>query len=134
MMEGLIHQLSTHPSFANGIFWYESASDEYLSWLYQQCQCLIAASEGEGFGLPLIEAALHGMPLLVRDLPVFREVAGKGAMYFSGSTPQSLASCVLDWHQRFRAGEHPDPGSVTWQTWNQSARQLLQRMRLGEAA
>lgn len=134
MMEGLIHQLSTHPSFGNGIFWYESASDEFLSWLYQQCQCLIAASEGEGFGLPLIEAALHGMPLLVRDLPVFREVAGEGAMYFSGSTPQSLATCVLDWHQRFRAGEHPDPGSITWQTWNQSARQLLQRMRLGEAA
>lgn len=134
MMEGLIHQLSTHPSFGNGIFWYESASDEFLRWLYQQCQCLIAASEGEGFGLPLIEAALHDMPLLVRDLPVFREVAGEGAMYFSGSTPEALATSVLDWHRRFRAGEHPDPGSITWQTWNQSARQLLQRMRLGDAA
>ncbi len=134
MMEGLIHQLSTHPSFGNGIFWYESASDQFLSWLYQECQCLIAASEGEGFGLPLIEAALHGMPLLVRDLPVFREVAGEGAMYFSGSTLEALKASILEWHRRFRAGEHPDPRSLTWQTWNQSARQLLQKMRLGEAA
>jgi glycosyltransferase involved in cell wall biosynthesis len=134
MMEGLIQQLSTHPSFGNGIFWYESASDEFLRWLYQQCQCLITASEGEGFGLPLIEAALHSMPLLVRDLPVFQEVAGEGAMYFSGSTPQALAASVLDWHRRFKVGEHPNPGTITWQTWNQSARQLLEKMRLGEGA
>jgi glycosyltransferase involved in cell wall biosynthesis len=130
MMEGLIHQLRTHPSFNNGIFWYESASDQFVRWLYQECQCLIAASEGEGFGLPLIEAALHAMPMLVRDLPVFREVAGDGAMYFSGSSPQELAASVLNWHQRFCTGEHPDPGSITWQTWNQSARQLLQKMDL----
>lgn len=130
MMEDLIHQLLTHPSYENGIFWFESASDQFLRWLYQECQCLIAASEGEGFGLPLIEAALHGMPVLVRDLPVFREVARDGAMYFSGSNPKDLASSVLDWHQRFCAGEHPDPDRVTWQTWNQSARQLLQKMDL----
>lgn len=37
--------------------------------------CLIAASFGEGFGLPLIEAAQHGLPIMARDIAVFREVA-----------------------------------------------------------
>ena len=41
--------------------------------------CLIAASFGEGFCLPLIEAAKHDLPMIARDIPVFREVAGQSA-------------------------------------------------------
>jgi len=35
------------------LFWLEGISDEYLEKVYAASSCLIAASEGEGFGLPL---------------------------------------------------------------------------------
>ena len=79
------------------LFWLEGISDEYLEKIYDACTCLIAASEGEGFGLPLIEAAQHKLPIIARDIPVFREVAGEHAYYFSGLDPQSLAESVKNW-------------------------------------
>lgn len=36
-----------------------------LRTLYQSCHCLVAPSRGEGFGLPLAEAMLHNMPVIV---------------------------------------------------------------------
>ena len=62
------------------LVWHEEASDALLSESYAEADALIMASEGEGFGLPLIEAAQHDLPLIARDLPVFREIAGDAAM------------------------------------------------------
>ena len=39
------------------VFWLETASDELLEEVYARSTCLLAASEAEGFGLPLIEAS-----------------------------------------------------------------------------
>ena len=55
---------------------------------------LIAASECEGFGLPLIEAARQGLPVIARDIPVFREVAGDHAFYYSAGRPEELADAL----------------------------------------
>ena len=53
------------------------------------------ASRGEGFGLPLIEAATHGRPVLARDLPVFREQRLPNAYFFSDEAPAALGECLL---------------------------------------
>ena len=60
-----------HPELSKRLFWLEGISDEYLEKVYKTSTCLIAASEGEGFGLPLIEAAQHKLPIIARDIPVF---------------------------------------------------------------
>lgn len=46
---------------------------------------LFLPSLEEGFGVPLLEAAALRLPILCSDIPVFREVAGSGATYFSTS-------------------------------------------------
>lgn len=74
--------LRKHAEWNKRLFWLHDASDEYLGQLYAACTYLIAASYGEGFGLPLIEAAQHGLPVIARDIPVFREVLGSGGIYF----------------------------------------------------
>ena len=51
-----------------------------------QSDVLVAPSRGEGFGLPLIEAAQHKLPIFARDIPVFREVAGENAFFFQSNT------------------------------------------------
>lgn len=52
-----------------------------LAALYRRAALVLQPSDAEGFGLPLAEAMACGAPLLVSDLPVFREVAGDAAEY-----------------------------------------------------
>ena len=66
-----------------------------LEKVYAASTCLISASEGEGFGLPLIEAAQHKIAIIARDIPVFREVAGDHAFYFNGNESTDLPKAIL---------------------------------------
>ena len=102
-----------------------------LQQVYDASSVLLAASSGEGFGLPLIEAARHGLPILARDLPVFQEVAGDHAMYFSGDAPQDLAASLQHWLELHERGEVVSSAGMNWLSWKESARQL-KALVLGE--
>ena len=120
----IIERLTNHPEMGRRLFWLQGASDEYLDRIYGQADCLIAASLDEGFGLPLIEAARHGLPILARDIPVFREVAGDAAAYFSGRDGASLATAIDLWLEEFRNGRHPRSEGMKWLSWAESAERL----------
>ncbi len=125
MVEQLAERLRQHAELNKRLFWLEGISDEYLEKVYAASTCLIAASEGEGFGLPLIEAAQHKLPIIARDIPVFSEVAGEYAFYFSGKEPNDLALAISDWLKHYATGKHPTSETMPWLTWKESARQLL---------
>jgi len=120
----LVAKLRLHPEHNNRFFWLEGASDEYLNKIYASASCLLAASEAEGFGLPLIEAARQKVPILARDISVFREVAGVHAGYFSGSKPIDLAESIKKWLALYRENRHPKSDGLPWTTWEQSAKQM----------
>lgn len=121
----IVAKLCNHPRLGTRLFWLEGISDEYLERVYDACTCLIAASEDEGFGLPLIEAAQHQLPIIARDIPVFREVAGDCAYYFSGRDARSLAEAVKHWLQLRAECRAPGSASMPWLTWKQSTTRLL---------
>lgn len=127
-VEELIGQLHHHPELGKRLFWLNGISDEYLEKVYAASACLIAASEGEGFGLPLIEAARHRLPIIARGLPVFREVAGEHAFYFDGLHPGELAIAVENWLTAAAAGGVPQASGMQWLTWSESAEQLKRRI------
>lgn len=54
-----------------------------VSDLYQISDLLLFPSLSEGFGLPLLEAALHGLPVYCSDIPAHREVAMEDARFFA---------------------------------------------------
>jgi glycosyltransferase involved in cell wall biosynthesis len=121
-----IRRLKVHSELGARLFWLEGISDEYLERVYAAGTCLIAASYGEGFGLPLIEAARHGLPLLVRDIPVFREVTAGQAYFFPDSRESGvIAKAVQDWLSLYKLGRHPRSDTMPHQTWKDSARQVL---------
>ncbi len=124
-VELLVEQLRSHPELNKRLFWLDGISDEYLEKVYAASTCLIAASEGEGFGLPLIEAAQHKLPIIARDIPVFREVAGEHAFYFTGLAPESLATAIAEWLRLHAKGKAPQSKDMPWLTWEQSANRLL---------
>lgn len=120
----LVSRLQHHPQLGTRLFWLKGISDEYLEKIYGASACLVAASEGEGFGLPLIEAARHKLPIIARGIPVFREVAGEHALYFDGPQPETLAAAVEEWLSLGAAGAAPQSSGIQWLTWAESAAQL----------
>ncbi|MCA1854370.1 glycosyltransferase [Massilia oculi] len=125
MMEKLCERMAAHPEAGRRLFWMNGISDEMLLKLYGGAAALLSPSEGEGFGLPLIEAAQHGIPIIARSLPVFREVAGEHAYYFDGLAPRDLADAIAAWLDLQRAGQAPQSTGMPWLTWDQSAQQVL---------
>lgn len=129
-MDSFVEHLRQHPEQGRRLFYVQQISDEFLERLYAVASCLIAASECEGFGLPLIEAAQRGLPVIARDIPVFREVAGDYAYYFADtSEPEVIASCIRQWIDE---GMALPRRARTWMTWQQSAQRLLEVVLEGE--
>ena len=124
MMEAFAERLRTHPELNRRLFWLAGISDEFLEEIYASADCLIAASLTEGFGLPLIEAAQHGLPILARDIPVFREIAGAHAYYFSGNRPADLDRALRRWLELHAGGDAPSSSGLRWLTWQQSTAAL----------
>ncbi len=60
--------------------------------VYNAADCLLFPSYHETFGLVVAEAAACGLPLVLRDLPHYREVFGQG--YLAAGTAGELAACV----------------------------------------
>ncbi|MCR6660036.1 MAG: glycosyltransferase family 4 protein [Asticcacaulis sp.] len=122
----LVSQVRDHPHRHDRLFWLENASDEFLQKLYDKADALIAASEGEGFGLPLIEAARHDLAIIARDLPVFREVAGERASFFDAHDAAGLAGHLKTWLDLHAEDRAPRSSGLPWLTWAQSRDQLVE--------
>lgn len=74
--------------FHNGV-----SDAEYAALLADEA-VLVSASLDEGYGLPLAEAIELGVPAVVTDMPIFREVAGGGALYAPGTEADAFAAAV----------------------------------------
>ncbi len=116
----LLRRLRNHPEAGRRLHWLEDADDRALAALYGQADLLLAPTRGEGFGLPVAEAGATGLGLLLRDLPVFHEVAGEAATYFRGDSPAAIADALREW----RAAGHAGRPTRRWTTWEQSAEQI----------
>jgi len=124
-VEQLQRRIEQHPELGKRLFWLRNLSDSALAALYGRADLLLMASEGEGFGLPIVEAARHGVPLLLRDLPVFREIAEGHAIWFSSDNELSAALC--DALRQARSGTF-DRSSTQSMSWQQSADSLAAQL------
>ena len=129
-VDGLVTRLRQHPEAGLRLHWFENADDEKLRQLYTMADGLLMASEAEGFGLPVIEASRFDKPLLLRDIPVFREISGAGAEYFKGVEPEALTLALRNWLSSISARQSPASGSIKCQNWAESTAQLVLAMEL----
>ncbi len=79
------------PGLAGRIFFTGHVSDSDLAVLYHQAAAFAYVSLYEGFGLPLLEAASLGLPVVASDIPVFRETLGDAAIFVDPLSPESIA-------------------------------------------
>jgi glycosyltransferase involved in cell wall biosynthesis len=119
--EALQKTLREHPMVGRHLFWLRDASDEALLRLYESCDGVIAASLAEGFGLPLLEALGHGIPVLAREIPVFRLHEHRGVSYFPVDVEaQPLADTIEAWFEGIPQARASAPGGPV-SSWSQAA-------------
>jgi glycosyltransferase involved in cell wall biosynthesis len=62
--------------------------------LYQRCAVCIFPSLYEGFGLPVVEAMLAGVPVVASDIPTHREVGGTAIAYADGRSAAAWCAAI----------------------------------------
>jgi glycosyltransferase involved in cell wall biosynthesis len=120
-----MEHIRNHPQLNKKLFFVEKFTDAEINLCYAAATALIAASTAEGFGLPIVEAALHRVPTLASDIPVFREVGGDGARYFSLESPHHLADAVNAFSDMSKEDRFAMASRIETVTWRQSAQKLL---------
>jgi len=111
--------------YGNRLVWHEKyISDEELRMLYSDSDALVFASDTEGFGIPLVEAAAYGKPLIARDIPIFREVTNNEATFFKGESPKELADTIKKWLELYKQNMIFAP-KIKLYTWEESASEVV---------
>jgi glycosyltransferase involved in cell wall biosynthesis len=100
--------------------------------LYALADVLVFPSESEGFGIPMLEAGLHRMPIVCSDIPALRETGGDDPIYvppdasgevIADAIERALEAPVM--RMRARAREH---------AWPRVLRERVLPVILGRAA
>ena len=89
-------RLRAHPERGRRLHWFDRMSDEGLCRLYEATRGVFMPSRAEGFGLPMVEAAMHRRHVLARDLAVFREQRLPNVFYFDDDRPAALGQRLID--------------------------------------
>jgi glycosyltransferase involved in cell wall biosynthesis len=109
------------------LVFHDGASDEAYRELLRGATALVSASRDEGFGIPLVEAMQLGTPVVVSDIPVFREVAGEAGRFVDPDDVAGFVAAVRElddpacWATRSAAARD----RAARFTWEASARILL---------
>jgi glycosyltransferase involved in cell wall biosynthesis len=73
----------------------DSVSEIEKNFLFKNAKLIVNPSSFEGFGIPLLEAASFGKPILCSDIPAFQEVGGEYPMYFIKNDEESLKNQLI---------------------------------------
>jgi len=85
---------------------------------YTNAQVYVLSSRWEGFGLVLVEAMAHGLPIVSSDLPTSKEIMGDFGMYFTNGNINELVE------QLHKATE------IEWDKKSEEAIQIAQRFNI----
>lgn len=78
------------------LVFHDGADDATYRDVLRGATALVSASRDEGFGIPLVEAMGVGTPVVVSDIPVFREVGGDAAVYVDADDVAGFVRAVHD--------------------------------------
>ncbi|MBI2463138.1 MAG: glycosyltransferase family 4 protein [Candidatus Spechtbacteria bacterium] len=68
-------------------------TDQEKEIIYQNSDILLFPSFDEGFGMPILEAQSHGIPVIASSF--LQEIGGEGAIYCDPARPESIAESLL---------------------------------------
>lgn len=124
-LSSLAREVGARVQFLNGV-----TDAEYRTWLLRS-RALVSASLDEGFGIPVVEAMSHGTPVVLSDLPIFREVAGDAGLYFEATDAVALAARLKQLEDKDVWAKSSELGLIQSRnfSWAQSSQKLLRLMQ-----
>jgi glycosyltransferase involved in cell wall biosynthesis len=125
LTEKLLKRIGQHPQLGSHLFFLDTADDDQLWREYITADALIANSEAEGYGLPLIEAAAVGLPILARRIESFVEIAGDHAFYLDSGESENIVDSIIEWCSMASAGTNPDSRAIRVNNWTKAAEEVL---------
>ncbi|MDP9245411.1 MAG: glycosyltransferase family 4 protein [Chloroflexota bacterium] len=70
-------------------------TDRVLGDLYALADALVLPSANEGFGIPVLEAGWHRLPIVCSDIPALRAVAGDDATYVAPDADGAMLAAAI---------------------------------------
>lgn len=125
-VDQLEDRINSSPHRGDRLIWINNASDAQLKGLYRNCSTCVMASQAEGFGLPVVEAARYNKSIVLSDIPVFREIVVRDGYFFKVGN-------ISDFQLALRAALSLDARpTVTLQTtWRESSESLMELIKEG---
>lgn len=78
----------------DGVVFTGFTSEGQLRWLYENTQAYVFPSLSEGFGLPGLEAMVHGAPVVSSNATCLPEIYGEAAKYFDPLNVDTMADVI----------------------------------------
>ncbi len=103
-------------------------SESELRWSYEHCRAYIFPSLSEGFGLPSLEAMIHGAPVVCSNSTCLPEINGSAARFFNPLDINDMADKiteVIDNEDTRRFLIERGYKQVTKYSWDKMAEQTL---------
>lgn len=125
----LMNRIRTHPELNSRLFMFERIDDVSLAHAYRHSRSLVFPSHLEGFGLPMIEAMQHGLPVMASDISIFREIGGEYVAYFDQTAPETLAELVRQFETDGRFPARQELSSWHWHDWGDATRDIVAKVQ-----
>jgi glycosyltransferase involved in cell wall biosynthesis len=121
--------LARQPEVAPWVEFSGPPQTEQVEQLYRQCDVFVFPSLCESFGHPMVEAMVHGLPIVASDTPANREICGEAAIYFSPLRPEDaarqIARVAADDDLRAKLSAEGQRRAETQFNWTDHVRGLL---------
>lgn len=102
-------------------------TDGQLKWLYSNCKLFVCLALDEGFGLPVVEAASFGAPVLASDIAVFRETLGAYGHFVNPVSVQEIADAT---RRILEKDEQPSVDFVEKYSWSEICRIIRRELAI----
>jgi len=121
LLTGIDQSTISRINFVDGV-----SESEYQK-ILDECFALVSASRDEGFGIPVIEAMSRSIPVVLSDIPIFREVSGGAGLFFDPNSVTEFLEAIRDLEsiEKWQQSSQLSLNRSMDFSWNQSADKLL---------
>lgn len=89
-----VEALVTEKRLAHRVVFTDFISEGELRWMYENTAAYVFPSLSEGFGLPTLEAMVHGAPVICSNATCLPEINGEAAIYFDPNVTFDIAKKI----------------------------------------
>jgi glycosyltransferase involved in cell wall biosynthesis len=90
----LVDERITSAKLKNHVKILTDLTDQEVRSIYKLSSLFVFPSSYEGFGIPILEAMAAGIPFVLSDIPVFREITENKGIYFTHTSADAIATAI----------------------------------------